>query len=66
MKKNIHPNYNEINVKCACGNNMKIFSTMKKNLNLDICNLCHPFFTGKQRSIIGKGRVDKFNKKFNF
>lgn len=66
MKKDIHPNYNEIDAKCACGNEIKIFSTKKNNLVLDVCNMCHPFFTGKQRNIIGKGRVDKFNKKFNF
>lgn len=65
MKKNTHPSYNEIKVKCACGNKMKIFSTLKTDLNLDICSVCHPFFTGKQRKITGKGRVDKFNKKFN-
>lgn len=65
MKKNIHPDFNKINAKCACGNNIEIFSTIKNDLNLDVCNLCHPFITGKQRNFTGKGRVDKFNKKFD-
>lgn len=66
MKKNIHPDYNEIQAKCTCGNEIKVFSTIKNDLILDICNMCHPFFTGKQRNIIGKGKVDQFNKRFNF
>lgn len=65
MKKNIHPNYYLISAKCSCGNNMQIYSTINNNLNLDVCNKCHPFFTGKQRTILKGGRIDQFNKRFN-
>ncbi|WWO95274.1 MAG: 50S ribosomal protein L31 [Candidatus Dasytiphilus stammeri] len=65
MKKNIHPNYNFITATCSCGNIIKIRSTLKSNLFLDVCCQCHPFYTGKQRIIDTKGRVEKFNKRFN-
>ncbi|UNB92337.1 MAG: 50S ribosomal protein L31 [gamma proteobacterium endosymbiont of Trioza apicalis] len=65
MKKKIHPNYKIINANCSCGNIIKIYSTINKNLNLDVCNKCHPFYTGKQRIINTGGRVSKFNKRFN-
>lgn len=64
MKKNIHPEYNLITAKCSCGNKINIKSTIKNDINIDICNQCHPFFTGKQRSLLGKGRVEQFNKRF--
>ncbi|XBC41766.1 MAG: 50S ribosomal protein L31 [Buchnera aphidicola (Kaburagia rhusicola rhusicola)] len=64
MKKNIHPNYSEISVVCSCGNSIKIFSTLCKNINIDICSQCHPFYTGKQRVADTGGRIEKFNKKF--
>jgi len=64
MKQEIHPNYEEINVVCACGNNFKTRSTMGEDLNIEICSECHPFFTGKQKLVDTAGRVDRFNKRY--
>ena len=64
MKPEIHPNYNEINVACACGNTFKTRSTMKDDLSIEICSECHPFFTGKQKLIDTAGRVDRFNRRY--
>ena len=63
MKPGIHPKYQETTVRCACGNTFKTRST-KPDLHLDICNMCHPFFTGRQKLIDTEGRVDRFTKKF--
>ncbi|CUX96496.1 50S ribosomal protein L31 [Candidatus Doolittlea endobia] len=65
MKKNIHPNYQEITAACSCGNVIKTRSTMSHDLNLDVCSACHPFYTGKQRVVDTGGRVDRFNKRFS-
>ncbi|MXP51450.1 50S ribosomal protein L31 [Pantoea sp. SoEX] len=66
MKKGIHPNYQIITANCTCGNIIEIFSTLKEQkLNLDVCNQCHPFYTGKQRDVSTRGRVDRFNKRFS-
>lgn len=64
MKKDIHPVYNEIEVTCACGNVFKTRSTAKK-LTVDICNVCHPFYTGKEKLIDIAGRVEKFKQKYS-
>lgn len=64
MKDGIHPKYNEIKATCSCGNIMNIRSTLDKDINLDVCSLCHPFYTGKQRNVDTGGRVDKFKKRF--
>lgn len=64
MKQDIHPEYNEITATCSCGNVMAIRSTLKKDINLDVCSACHPFYTGKQRNVDTGGRVDKFKKRF--
>lgn len=65
MKKDIHPEYfHDAVVKCACGNTFTTGST-KKELKVEICSKCHPFFTGKQKMVASKGRVDKFLKKYN-
>ncbi len=64
MKPEIHPKYNEISVACACGNIFKTRSTMKDDLQIEICSECHPFFTGKQKLIDTAGRVDRFNKRY--
>ncbi len=64
MKPEIHPKYNEISVVCACGNTFKTRSTMKDDLQIEICSDCHPFFTGKQKLIDTAGRVDRFNKRY--
>ncbi len=63
MKKDIHANYVETQVKCACGNEFVIKSTME-NLSLESCNKCHPAYTGKTKRVSAAGRVDKFNKKY--
>ncbi len=63
MKKGIHPEYNQTKVTCACGNTFETGST-KKEIRVEICSNCHPFFTGKQKLIDTGGRVDKFKKKY--
>lgn len=64
MKKDIHPQYEEITVTCSCGNAFVTRSTACKNLHTDICSLCHPFTTGKQQDSSKARRVDGFNKRF--
>jgi large subunit ribosomal protein L31 len=63
MKKDIHPEYVECNVTCACGNTFTTRST-KKEIRVEICSNCHPFFTGKQKFVDSAGRVEKFKKKY--
>lgn len=63
MKEGIHPQYGEAVVKCACGETFTTGST-KKELRVEICSKCHPFFTGKQKFIDTAGRVEKFKKKY--
>jgi len=63
MKAGIHPEYHEVTVHCACGATWETRST-KKDLHLEICSSCHPFFTGRQKLIDTEGRVDRFTKKF--
>ena len=67
MKKNIHPEYVETNVTCACGNTFKVMSN-KAELHVEVCNECHPFFKdGKEGTSASKtGRVEKFNRKYGF
>ena len=64
MKAAIHPEYNEINVVCACGNKFATRSTYGKDLQIEICSECHPFYTGKQKIIDTAGRVEKFRRKY--
>ena len=64
MKEGIHPNYQVTTVKCACGNEFQTGST-KKDIKVEICAKCHPFFTGKQKLVDTGGRVDRFKKRFN-
>jgi len=63
VKPGIHPKYAEVEVRCACGNTFKTRST-KPELHLEICSVCHPFFTGRQKLIDTEGRVERFTKKF--
>ena len=63
MKPGIHPQYHTVEVRCACGNTFTTRST-KKELHLEICNQCHPFFTGRQKLIDTEGRVERFTKRF--
>jgi len=63
MKEGIHPNYQQTTIKCACGEIIDTGST-KKDIRVEICSKCHPFYTGKQKLVDTSGRVDKFNRKF--
>ena len=63
MKEGIHPGYNKITVRCACGNEFESGSTAKE-INVEICSKCHPFFTGKQKLVDSAGRVERFKKKY--
>ena len=64
MRDGIHPNYQETTISCACGNVINTAST-KKDIRVEICSQCHPFFTGKQKLVDTGGRVDRFKKRFN-
>ncbi|NBO63256.1 MAG: 50S ribosomal protein L31 [Acidobacteria bacterium] len=63
MKENIHPDYIECRVSCACGANWTTRST-KKEIQVEICSSCHPFFTGKQKLVDTAGRVERFQRKY--
>jgi len=63
MKKDIHPEYRLVTVHCACGNTFQTRSTVKE-LRVEICNACHPFFTGKQKLVDTAGRVEKYRRKY--
>ena len=63
MKPGIHPKYQEVEVRSACGHKFKTRST-KPELHLEICSNCHPFFTGRQKLIDTEGRVERFTKRF--
>jgi len=65
MKADIHPNYVECTVTCACGNTFTTRSTVAK-MAVDICSNCHPFYTGKQKFVDSAGRVEKFQKKYGW
>jgi large subunit ribosomal protein L31 len=64
MKAEIHPTYETIDVSCVCGNKFETRSTAGKEIHVEICSVCHPFFTGKQRLVDTAGRVDRFRKKY--
>ncbi|MBA3270106.1 MAG: 50S ribosomal protein L31 [Acidobacteria bacterium] len=63
MREGIHPQYQEVTVHCGCGASWTTRST-QKDMHLDICSQCHPFFTGRQKLLDIEGRVDRFTKKF--
>ena len=64
MKKDIHPKYEETTVTCACGNVINTRSTAK-DIKVELCSQCHPFFTGKQKLVDTAGRIDRFKKRYN-
>jgi large subunit ribosomal protein L31 len=64
MKAGIHPKYEVMKATCSCGNVIEVRSTLGKDMNLDVCSACHPFYTGKQRNVDTGGRVDRFKKRF--
>jgi large subunit ribosomal protein L31 len=63
VKQGIHPELNLVTAVCACGNTFQVHST-KDELRLEICNECHPFFTGKQKLVDTAGRVERFNRRY--
>lgn len=64
MKPDIHPSYTDVNVTCSCGATYKMRSTKGKDFTVDVCQLCHPFYTGTQKIVDTGGRIDRFNKRF--
>jgi large subunit ribosomal protein L31 len=63
MRDKIHPGYQLGTVHCACGNTFKVYSTIKDQ-RIEICNVCHPFFSGKQKLVDTAGRIEKFERKY--
>ena len=65
MRADIHPEYNEVQVTCSCGNTFQTGSTIDSDaLSIEVCSKCHPFYTGKQKLVDTAGRVDKFRQKY--
>ena len=64
VREGIHPKYEETTITCACGNEIKTRST-RGDIHVEVCNKCHPFYTGKQKLVDTGGRVDRFKKRFN-
>lgn len=65
MKAGIHPQYDELTITCACGASYKTRST-RKDIKVEICSNCHPFFTGKQKLLDTAGRVERFRRKYGY
>ncbi len=64
MKADIHPIYENIEATCSCGNVIHTRSTLAKNISIDVCSECHPFYTGKQKVLDTGGRIDRFKQRF--
>ena len=64
MKPDIHPAYSDIRVTCSCGNVIETRSTLGRDIHVDVCSQCHPFYTGKQKIIDSGGRVERFRRRF--
>ena len=64
MKTDIHPTYTDTIVKCSCGNTFTTKSTVEGDLTVELCNECHPFFTGKEKVVDSGGRVERLNKSY--
>ena len=64
MKAETHPEYHAIKAECSCGTEIQIGSTLAEDIRLDICSSCHPFYTGKQKTIDSGGRVERYRKRF--
>ncbi|MBD7984654.1 50S ribosomal protein L31 [Sporosarcina sp. Sa2YVA2] len=65
MRAGIHPNYKVATVTCSCGNTFETGS-VKEDIRVEVCNECHPFYTGRQKFAAADGRIDRFNKKYGF
>ena len=64
IKAETHPEYHAIKAECSCGTEIQIGSTLAEDIRLDVCSSCHPFYTGKQKTIDSGGRVDRYRKRF--
>ena len=64
MKPEIHPKYEAMKATCSCGNVIETNSTLGKDILIEVCSECHPFYTGKQKIVDTAGRIDRFNKRF--
>ena len=64
MQADIQPKYENIKATCSCGNVVETRSTLAKDITLDVCSECHPFYTGKQKVLDSGGRIDRFKKRF--
>ena len=64
MQTGIHPDYKAITATCSCGATIETKSTLCKDLHIEVCSQCHPFYTGKQKVVDTGGRIDRFNKRF--
>ncbi|MFO8070382.1 MAG: 50S ribosomal protein L31 [Polyangia bacterium] len=64
MKKGTHPSYETITIRCACGNEVVTRSTAGKDLTVEICSACHPFYTGRQKLVDSAGRIERFRRKY--
>lgn len=64
MKADIHPQYEEVTVRCSCGNEFLTRSTLCQDIQLEVCSACHPFYTGKQKMVDKGGRVERFRRRF--
>lgn len=66
MKENLHPNYHDVSVECACGSKFVTGTTSSNSvIKVEVCNKCHPYYTGKQKLVDAGGRVDKFKKRYS-
>lgn len=65
MKSEIHPQYETHTITCACGNTFATRSTLTRDLHVEVCGACHPFYTGKQKIVDTAGRVDRFTQRYN-
>jgi large subunit ribosomal protein L31 len=65
MRKSIHPEYKTVKVVCSCGETFETRSTLCQDLNIEVCSMCHPFYTGKQKLVDTGGRVQKFRDRYN-
>ncbi len=64
MKPGIHPKYQSVTITCSCGNTIQTRSTLGRDTHIEVCSVCHPFYTGKQKIVDTAGRVDKFRRKY--
>ena len=64
MKEGIHPRYDDVKIKCSCGNVVETRSTRKDDIQTEVCSACHPFFTGKQKLLDTAGRIERFRRKY--